>query len=64
MEPAKLPNPACSKCKKPMVWHSEQSVGPQEVNVFACKPCKKLAAVAIGRAYAQAGTGLGQHPQA
>ena len=36
----------CPRCKKPMVWHSMQTIGPQEVAVFECKACKRLKAVA------------------
>jgi hypothetical protein len=55
MERPKTLDPECSKCRKPMVWHSEQSVGPLEVNVFECKVCKKLSAVSIGPASKRAG---------
>lgn len=47
MEPTQNHSMACSKCDKPMAWHSMQTIGPQEVNVFECKACKKLSAVAV-----------------
>jgi arsenate reductase-like glutaredoxin family protein len=50
MEQTQISGPDCSKCKKPMAWHSEQSVGTHDVNVFQCKPCKKLTAVSVGAA--------------
>lgn len=39
--------PRCLSCDKLMKWHSEQTVGTQTVNVFECKACEKLSAVAV-----------------
>ena len=47
MESTQTHGPVCSRCDKPMAWHSTQTVGPQEVNVFECKDCAKLAALAV-----------------
>jgi hypothetical protein len=39
--------PECSKCERPMAWQSLVTVGKDQVNVFHCVACDKLAARAI-----------------
>jgi RNase P subunit RPR2 len=42
--------PFCSKCERPMVWHSTQTVSARQsseetMEIFKCETCGRLAAL-------------------
>jgi RNase P subunit RPR2 len=46
----RIKRPSCPKCKRPMDWHSVETVqayyGPKSVQIFECENCGRLAASA------------------
>jgi hypothetical protein len=49
-KPNEIKRPPCLKCKRPMDWHSVETVqayyGPKSVQIFECENCGRLAAIA------------------
>ena len=49
-KPNQIKRPPCPKCKKPMDWHSVETVqayyGPKSIQVFKCENCDRLNAFA------------------
>jgi RNase P subunit RPR2 len=42
--------PLCHRCKRPLVFHLQESVGDRQMRVFHCEFCDTLEAFEAGKA--------------
>jgi hypothetical protein len=50
-KPNEINRPPCLRCKRPMEWHSVETVqayyGPKSVQIFECENCGRLTALGL-----------------